>query len=334
MGIRAPTSAWRPRPQAHRLRAGDQRSSPVGQRLGARRGKRCTSSDAIHTSRRVALDLRRARVHPQHDCSTWAAAGTLARALRGDMMFEFSASIRAPRAGWLMLTLTGLLLHSGPGAVCNALHYADGQRLGGPWGRSRAADVNSLQALRHDMLRRNRAVLDTLRLRGGSEFMSSATLLAQNPEMAQSLMSSKLMSKTRKYGFIVLALGLLLSTLGFMLFFNRTLIGTGNLLTIGGVVLISGHQRAYAFLAQRERARGSGIFLFGVFLVLRGSARLGVLVNSCEPPAATLLARLNATCADILRAGRSNCLGSSTSLATSSPPSSASSKASPSSGQR
>ena len=107
----------------------------------------------------------------------------------------------------------------------------------------------------------------------------TASLLEQNPELAKTLVSSKLVSKTRMYGFGMLALGLVLSTLGFMLFFNRTLIGTGNLLTIGGVVLIVGHQRAYAFLAQRERARGSGIFLFGVFLVLRGSARLGVLVR-------------------------------------------------------
>ena len=119
----------------------------------------------------------------------------------------------------------------------------------------------------------------TRRLRGGADFLSSASLLAHNPEMAKTLVSSKLVSKTRMYGVAVLALGLVLSTLGFMLFFNRTLIGTGNLLTIGGVVLIVGHQRAYAFLAQRERARGSGIFLFGVFLVLRGSARLGVLVR-------------------------------------------------------
>ena len=120
-----------------------------------------------------------------------------------------------------------------------------------------------------------------LRLRGGSDYMSSASLLAQNPEMAKSLMSSKLVSKTRMYGFMVLGLGLVLSTLGFMFFFNRTLIGTGNLLTIGGVVLIAGYERAYAFLAQRERSRGAGIFLFGVFLVLRGRARLGVLV--CAP---------------------------------------------------
>lgn len=119
----------------------------------------------------------------------------------------------------------------------------------------------------------------SIRLRGGSEFMSSASLLAQNPEMAKSLVSSKYLSKTRKYGFVVLGLGVLLSALGFVFFFNGALIGTGNLLTIGGVVLIAGHDRAYAFLAQRERTRGSGIFLFGVFLVLRGWPRVGVLVS-------------------------------------------------------
>jgi len=129
-----------------------------------------------------------------------------------------------------------------------------------------------------------------LRLRGGSEYMPSASLLAQNPEMAKSFLNSKLVSKQRKYGFAVLALGLLLSALGFMFFFNRTLIGTGNLLTIGGVVLIAGHERAYAFLAQRERLRGSGIFLFGVFLVLRGRARLGVLVSIPEALASLLSA--------------------------------------------
>jgi len=122
----------------------------------------------------------------------------------------------------------------------------------------------------------------SLRLRGGAEFMSSASLLAQNPEMTRSLMSSKYLSKTRKYGFMVLGLGVLLSALGFVFFFNGALIGTGNLLTIGGVVLIAGHDRAYAFLAQRERTRGSGIFLFGVFLVLRGWPRIGVLVSHVE----------------------------------------------------
>ena len=52
----------------------------------------------------------------------------------------------------------------------------------------------------------------------------------------------------------------------------------GSRVIIDITVAVAGHQRAYAFLAQSERMRGSSIFLFGVFLVLRGSARLGVLV--------------------------------------------------------
>ena len=177
----------------------------------------------------------------------------------------------------------------------------------------------------------------TRRLRGGAEFLSSASLLAHNPEMAKTLVSSKLVSKTRMYGFVVLALGLVLSTLGFMLFFNRTLIGTGNLLTIGGVVLIVGHQRAYAFLAQRERARGSGIFLFGVFLVLRGSARLGVLVRGAPaswPGPARTLAACQAVLTALGGGGRWSSLGSSTCLAILSPRCLAWSRASRSLGPR
>jgi hypothetical protein len=60
-----------------------------------------------------------------------------------------------------------------------------------------------------------------LGLRGGSQFMSTASLLTQNPDMAKSVLGSKMFSKTRKYGFVILGLGILLSFLGFMFFFNR-----------------------------------------------------------------------------------------------------------------
>lgn len=179
----------------------------------------------------------------------------------------------------------GLLFTDGPHTACHALPQDGGVRASPPYWPAAAGPHGSGPGFgTSTVLRRlpvGASASPRLRLRGGSEYMSSASLLAQNPEMAKSLMSSKLVSKTRMYGFIVLGLGLVFSTLGFMFFFNRTLIGTGNLLTIGGVVLIAGYERAYAFLAQRERSRGSGIFLFGVFLVLRGRARLGVLV--CAP---------------------------------------------------
>ena len=103
------------------------------------------------------------------------------------------------------------------------------------------------------------------RLRGGEGIAASASFLASNPEVAKSLIGEKFMTKTRIYGdeilpcmmhvaamfdllpwsdlglawrsgFVLVAVGILLSTLGFMLFFNRSLIGTGNLTTILGVV--------------------------------------------------------------------------------------------------
>ncbi|EKX50190.1 hypothetical protein GUITHDRAFT_49292, partial [Guillardia theta CCMP2712] len=80
-------------------------------------------------------------------------------------------------------------------------------------------------------------------------------------------------------GFVLVAVGILLSTLGFMLFFNRSLIGTGNLTTILGVVLIAGKKRASNFMFRWERARGTSIFLLGVYFVLRGRARLGVMIE-------------------------------------------------------
>ena len=161
----------------------------------------------------------------------------------------------------LVLTVALLLADGGHPRLCHALRH------------------RALPAAPRSAAPAAAAEPSSLHLRGGSEFMSSASVLAQNPDMAKSLMSSKYLSKTRKYGFMVLGLGVLLSALGFVFFFNGALIGTGNLLTIGGVVLIAGHDRAYAFLAQRERTRGSAIFLFGVFLVLRGWPRIGVLVE-------------------------------------------------------
>lgn len=172
----------------------------------------------------------------------------------------------------LVLTVA-LLLVDGHPRLCHALRHTLRSRAlpsaPRPATPAAAAEPSFLAA----------AEPSSLHLRGGSHFMSSASVLAQNPDMAKSLMSSKYLSKTRKYGFMVLGLGVLLSALGFVFFFNGALIGTGNLLTIGGVVLIAGHDRAYAFLAQRERTRGSAIFLFGVFLVLRGWPRIGVLVE-------------------------------------------------------
>ena len=172
---------------------------------------------------------------------------------------------------FIVCVLAATLLDTG----CDALPRDECKATRTARPHAHGAAVNDGRGLRGSDLRR----VPGLRLRGGSEFMSAASIAAQNPEMASSLLSSKLVSKTRMYGLVVLGLGLMLSTLGFMFFFNRTLIGTGNLLTIAGVVLIAGHQRAYAFLAQRERTRGSCIFLFGIFLVLRGSARIGVLVE-------------------------------------------------------
>eukprot|EP00286_Rhodomonas_abbreviata_P015516 CAMPEP_0181329572 /NCGR_PEP_ID=MMETSP1101-20121128/23380_1 /TAXON_ID=46948 /ORGANISM="Rhodomonas abbreviata, Strain Caron Lab Isolate" /LENGTH=238 /DNA_ID=CAMNT_0023438655 /DNA_START=276 /DNA_END=989 /DNA_ORIENTATION=+ len=128
-----------------------------------------------------------------------------------------------------------------------------------------------------------RAPTQALRIRGGSDAAMAAGAAffgGSGTDAVKSLAANdKVFTTQRKVGLGLVAVGILLSMLGFMLFMNRSLIGSGNLMIISGVVVLAGWSRTKEFLFQWERARGTGIFLFGVYLVLKGWARLGVLVE-------------------------------------------------------
>jgi hypothetical protein len=103
-----------------------------------------------------------------------------------------------------------------------------------------------------------------LALRGGSDSFagvaSSAAALAANPDVAKSVMSSvsgsSALTNPRNIGLIMIVAGVGFSMLGFMLFMNSTLIGTGNLMVIAGTVLFVGHKRTSDFLFRCSLPRG------------------------------------------------------------------------------
>ena len=80
----------------------------------------------------------------------------------------------------------------------------------------------------------------------------------------------------QKVGIGVTGFGLFFLLLGVLLFFDRGLLAIGNILTISGVTVIIGVQRALRFFFQQHRWRGSAFFVGGInkLLALTPSSKL------------------------------------------------------------
>ncbi|KAJ2716211.1 Golgi Transport [Coemansia spiralis] len=76
------------------------------------------------------------------------------------------------------------------------------------------------------------------------------------------------------------ALGLLLTGLGVVLFFDAGLIAVGNIAFLAGISMIIGVQKTTVFFTRRDKLRGSIAFFAGFLLVLIKWPIVGIFVEA------------------------------------------------------
>lgn len=88
-----------------------------------------------------------------------------------------------------------------------------------------------------------------------------------------------LIKNQRQLGATLLGIGILLTFMGMMLFFEGTLLRLGNLCMIGGIPLLIGPSRVKGYFLKQSRMQATIITSLGILLVFWGKPRLGIL---CE----------------------------------------------------
>ena len=88
-----------------------------------------------------------------------------------------------------------------------------------------------------------------------------------------------LFQNQKRLGATLLALGLLFTTFGMMLFFEGNLLRLGNMFMISGITFLLGPNKVRGFFMKAERMQATIITGVGVFLVFTGKPRMGIL---CE----------------------------------------------------
>ena len=83
----------------------------------------------------------------------------------------------------------------------------------------------------------------------------------------------------RQAGAALLGIGMILSFLGVMLFFEGNLLRLGNICIILGIPLLLGPNRVRQFFMKESRMQASIITGLGILLVFTGRPRIGIL---CE----------------------------------------------------
>ncbi|XP_067913836.1 vesicle transport protein GOT1B-like isoform X2 [Heterodontus francisci] len=67
---------------------------------------------------------------------------------------------------------------------------------------------------------------------------------------------------------------------GVLLYFDRVLLGLGNILFVSGLPFITGLRNTFQFFLQRQKAKGLSFFLAGILLVLLRWPVVGMLCES------------------------------------------------------
>ena len=83
----------------------------------------------------------------------------------------------------------------------------------------------------------------------------------------------------QKIGVGLSGLGLTFIVLGMILLFDKGLLALGNIMFVAGLTLVVGVQRTLSFFFQRHKARATGCFLGGIFIVIMGWPLIGMLVE-------------------------------------------------------
>ena len=88
-----------------------------------------------------------------------------------------------------------------------------------------------------------------------------------------------LVKNPKQLGAMMVGVGMLLTFMGIMLFFEGNLLRLGNISTIIGVPLLIGPNRVREFFIKESRMQASMITALGILLVFWGKPRLGI---ACE----------------------------------------------------
>jgi hypothetical protein len=95
----------------------------------------------------------------------------------------------------------------------------------------------------------------------------------------QKRQSASIVNNPRQVGAALIAVGVLLTFMGMMLFFEGNLLRLGNICIISGIPFLVGVQRIRKFFLKPERMQATIITALGIFLVFMGRPRMGIL---CE----------------------------------------------------
>ncbi|XP_038826818.1 vesicle transport protein GOT1A-like [Salvelinus namaycush] len=87
-------------------------------------------------------------------------------------------------------------------------------------------------------------------------------------------------TETQKIGVGLTGFGLFFLLFGVLLYFDSVLLAFGNVLFLAGLAFIIGLRRTAGFFLQRQKLRGSTLFLGGVALVLFRWPIIGMAVES------------------------------------------------------
>ncbi|XP_072419296.1 vesicle transport protein GOT1B-like [Chiloscyllium punctatum] len=88
------------------------------------------------------------------------------------------------------------------------------------------------------------------------------------------------LTDTQRIGVGLIGFGVFFLLMGILLYFDRVLLGFGNILFVSGLPFITGLQNTFRFFIQRQKLKGSSFFLAGILLVLLRWPVLGMLCES------------------------------------------------------
>eukprot|EP00386_Alphamonas_edax_P014356 GDKI01044134.1.p1 GENE.GDKI01044134.1~~GDKI01044134.1.p1 ORF type:complete len:139 (-),score=18.54 GDKI01044134.1:33-449(-) len=83
----------------------------------------------------------------------------------------------------------------------------------------------------------------------------------------------------RKLGIGLLALGMLLSGLGIVLFFDRALLALGNMAFLAGICFMLGFSKTAKFFLKRDKLQGTAFFFGGFIIIVWGWGIIGLLLE-------------------------------------------------------
>jgi hypothetical protein len=87
----------------------------------------------------------------------------------------------------------------------------------------------------------------------------------------------ELLRNHKQLGSSLVGLGLVLTFVGMMFFFNGALLRIGNICIIAGVPLLVGPDSVRAYFLRKDRVQATIITGIGIFLVMWGKPRFGIL---------------------------------------------------------